>query len=113
MSDNIDVTIVEEAINVEMKDGATWNGISDKPTAAQESSFIVSGASPFAWLVKTLEQIKTILGLGSAAYTDSTDYAVLDHNHAILDLDHIWTGTEAEYEALGIWDDETLYFNTE
>ncbi len=32
-------------------------------SATAESSFIVSGASPFAWIEKTLAQVKTILGL--------------------------------------------------
>lgn len=91
MADNIEVTIVEETITVEMPaeetitvemtSAATWDGISGKPTAAQENSFIVSGASPFAWLVKTLAQVKTLLGLGSAAYTESTAYADSVHNH--------------------------------
>jgi len=113
MADTIDVTIVEETIAVEMTDGATWNGISGKPTAAQESSFIVSGASPFAWLVKTLTQVKTILGLGSAAYTDSTDYAVSDHTHGSISSKDFWSGTAEQYAALGTWDDNTLYFTTE
>jgi hypothetical protein len=44
------------------------------PTATAESDFMVAGATPFAWLKKTLAEVKTILGLGSAAYTASTAY---------------------------------------
>jgi len=33
------------------------------PAATAESDFIVSGATPFAWLKKTLAEVKTILGL--------------------------------------------------
>jgi hypothetical protein len=90
----INVEIKQHVISVTMSTGATWDGISGRPTATEESSFIVSGASPFAWLVKTLAQVKTILGMGSiAAY-------------------NIWVGTEAEYAALGAWDNNTLYFTT-
>ncbi|HLD89529.1 MAG TPA: hypothetical protein VI911_00660 [Patescibacteria group bacterium] len=74
MADDINVAITEESIAVTISDGVTWDGISGKPTAVAESSFIVSDATPFSWLVKTLAQVKTILGLGSAAYTAVTDY---------------------------------------
>jgi hypothetical protein len=60
----IAVEIATQSIDVVITGGATWNGVSGKPTAVAESSFMVSGASPFAWLVKTLAQVKTILGLG-------------------------------------------------
>jgi|SRR3990172_157904 len=78
---NISVDIKPQAISVNLTAGATWDGISGKPSATAEGSFMVSGASPFAWVVKTLAQVKTILGLGSAAYTASTDYAVSTHTH--------------------------------
>jgi hypothetical protein len=64
-----------DTINVTIEGGGTWDGISGKPTASAESSFMVSGPTTFSWLVKTLAQVKTILGLGSAAYTDTTAYA--------------------------------------
>lgn len=38
------------------------------PAATAENDFIVAGPTPFAWLKKTLAQVKVILGLGSAAY---------------------------------------------
>lgn len=48
--------------------------LGSKPTA--ENDFLVGAPTPFgAWVVKTLAQVKTILGLGSAAYTASGDYA--------------------------------------
>jgi len=37
--------------------------VSAMPTATAESDFILSGPSPFAWVKKTLAQVKTILGL--------------------------------------------------
>jgi hypothetical protein len=41
------------------------------------SDFLVgAGTSTFTFVKKTLAEVKTILGLGSAAYTASTDYAV-------------------------------------
>jgi hypothetical protein len=46
----------------------------DKVTATAENDFIVSGATPFAWVKKTLAQVKTILGLGSAAYVATSAF---------------------------------------
>jgi hypothetical protein len=73
-----------------------WEHISElqtalgsKPTA--ENDMLVGAPTPFgAWVVKTLAQVKTILGLGTAAYTASGDYAVAakgvtngdSHDHA-------------------------------
>jgi len=69
MADNISVPITEESITVIISEGVTWDGISGKPTAVAESSFIVSDATPFSWFVKTLAQVKTILGLNLAVQT--------------------------------------------
>ena len=74
MADDINVAITEESIAVTMTGGVTWDGISGKPTATAQNSFIVSDSTPFSWIVKTLAQVKTILGLGTAAYTAVTDY---------------------------------------
>lgn len=60
--------------NVMKSDGTDWTSAAGVPSATAESDFIVSGASPFAWLKKTLAEVKTILGLGTAAYTAATDY---------------------------------------
>jgi hypothetical protein len=49
--------------------------------ATAVSDFLVSsGAGVF--IKKTLAEVKTILGLGSAAYTASSDYATAGHNHS-------------------------------
>lgn len=45
-----------------------------KSLATAASQFLVSSAAG-AWVVKTIAEIKTLLGLGSAAYTNSTAYA--------------------------------------
>lgn len=42
--------------------------------ATAENDVIVAGPSPFTWVKKTIAQFKTILGLGTAAYTESTAY---------------------------------------
>jgi len=43
--------------------------------ATAENDFLVGAATPFgSWAKKTLAETKTVLGLGSAAYTDSTAY---------------------------------------
>lgn len=62
MADTINVAITEEIINLEMAAGVSWNQIAGKPTPASENSFMISN-SALAWVVKTLAQIKTILGL--------------------------------------------------
>lgn len=41
--------------------------------APVQNDFLIRGAT--AWISKTVAQVKTLLGLGSAAYTASTDYA--------------------------------------
>ncbi|MFA5391883.1 MAG: hypothetical protein WC331_10740, partial [Candidatus Omnitrophota bacterium] len=48
--------------------------LADLLPASAENDFIVAGADPFAWVKKTLAQVKTILGLGTAAYTAATSY---------------------------------------
>ena len=60
--DNISVPITEESITVTISDGATWDGISGKPSAAVENSLMVSDAAS-GWSSKTLAEVKTILGL--------------------------------------------------
>lgn len=69
-------------INVTISGGSSWNSVSGKPTATEENSVMVSGPTPFAWVVKTLAQLKVILGLGTAAYTASTAYAAASHTQA-------------------------------
>lgn len=79
---NITVELKQRKIQVNMSSGTSWNAISGKPTPVAENSFMVSGPSPFAWIVKTLAQVKTILGLGSAAYTESSAYAASAHTQS-------------------------------
>lgn len=49
-----------------------------KSLATAVSQFLVSTAAG-AWAVKTVSEVKTLLGLGSAAYTASTAYATATH----------------------------------
>ena len=65
----INVSFKTQAIRLTVAGTATWAGISGKPTATAESSFLVSGASPFAWLIKTLTQVKSLLALTSKDVT--------------------------------------------
>lgn len=52
----------------------SWNGKIDKSLATAANDFLVaSGAG--AWVKKTLVEVKTLLGLKSAAYTESSTYA--------------------------------------
>jgi len=72
--------------------------------ATAVSDFLVgAGTSTFTFVKKTLAEVKTILGLGSAAYTASTDYAVSgkgvtngdSHDHAGGD------GAQVDHGGLG------------
>jgi len=73
MADNISVPITEESITVTISDGATWDGISGKPSSAIENSMMVSDAAS-GWSSKTLAEVKTILGLNLAVQT--TPFAI-------------------------------------
>lgn len=48
------------------------------PTSATPDTFPMSNSSGTGWLYKTIAQLKTLLGLGSAAYTSSTAYQAAD-----------------------------------
>jgi hypothetical protein len=64
-------------ITVEIIQGVDKNGV--LPTPLEDNSVLVSDSG--GWLSKTLAQLKTILGLKSAAYTESSDYATASHLH--------------------------------
>jgi len=51
-------------------------GSSSIPDPTAENDMLMGGNSPIAWVKKTINQLKTALGLGSAAYTDTTAYDV-------------------------------------
>jgi len=72
MSD-INIEISTQTIECEI------TGITNFPTATEDNSVIVSSGT--TWIARTIAQLKTILGLGSAAYTASTDYATAAHLH--------------------------------
>ena len=65
---DINVSFTEEAINVSISAGSTWAGISGKPTPVAENTFMVASAA-LAWVVKTLAQVKAILGLTQGVQT--------------------------------------------
>jgi hypothetical protein len=54
---------------IPVSSGAAWD---TSLTATVESTFILSGPSPFAWAKKTLAQVKTILGLVQDLTTDAS-----------------------------------------
>ena len=70
--------ILENAIGDVESDLSTLDGVAVKHSlAGAVSDFLVgSGTSTFTFVKKTLAEVKAILGLGSAAYTSSGDYAV-------------------------------------
>ncbi|MDP2652137.1 MAG: hypothetical protein Q8O94_03305, partial [bacterium] len=51
-----------------------------------ESDFICATTTPFTWVRKTLAQVKTILGLGTAAYTAATAYVTHALATAVNDM---------------------------
>jgi hypothetical protein len=59
----ISVNLAQNRIRVVMLGGAAWNGVSGKPTATEENSFMMSGASPFSWSAKTKDQAKIALNI--------------------------------------------------
>lgn len=72
-------TFDENGINIPtgtdfMVNGTPVGGGSAPATTAANDFQVGNGAG--AWIKKTLAEVKTILGLGTAAYTASTDYAV-------------------------------------
>jgi hypothetical protein len=75
MSEDINIKVVEETINIKIE-GWEYNPgtSSDLPITTDANDVIVGSATIGTWVKKTLSQFKTILGLGSAAYTDSTAY---------------------------------------
>jgi hypothetical protein len=76
MADAINVEIVEDEINVELTCPSTPEAIFGVPSA--ENDFIV-GSDTLTWVVKTLAQIKTILGLSSYSmkYLDTINLAAM------------------------------------
>lgn len=77
---DLDVTLKTQTIEVEITN--TTLGL---PSATAENDVIVANSS-LSWVKKTLAQLKTILGLGTAAYTASTAYATASHTHGERDI---------------------------
>lgn len=68
MADTVTITITEVAETVTIN-VSQYN----VPVPEAENDFIVSSAA-LGWIRRTLAQVKTILGLGSAAYAETTDF---------------------------------------
>lgn len=81
MADEVNVEIVEDEITVSVEGTSTWDSLTGKPTATAENDFIVADAA-LAWVKKTLAQVKTILGLGTAAFQNIAYFALAIHQHA-------------------------------
>lgn len=63
---------------------AQWIAATVSVSEPVEGDFIQRG--PTGWIRRTIDQIKTALGLGSAAYTASENYAAALHGHNYLPL---------------------------
>jgi len=97
--------ILQNAIDEVESDLSTLDGVAVKHSlAGAVSDFLVgAGSSTFTFVRKTLAEVKSILGLGSAAYTASSDYAVSNkgvtngdsHDHAGGD------GSQVDHGGLG------------
>lgn len=70
---NMDIIDTQLKANADAVAGKLSNSL-----ATEVSQFLVSTAAG-AWAVKTVAEIKTLLGLGSAAYTESAAYATATH----------------------------------
>ena len=80
MADTVTINVTETAETVTIN-VSQYN----VPTPTAESDFMVANATP-GWVKKTLAQVKTILGLGTAAYTAATDYVTHDLATAVNDF---------------------------
>ena len=85
MADEVEVEIVEDEITVSVEGTSTWDTLTGKPTATAENDFIVADAA-LAWVKKTLAQVKTILGLGTAAFQNIAYFALASHTHVETDI---------------------------
>ena len=67
MADTVTINVTETAQTVTIN-VSQYN----VPASTAVSDFLIGNAT--GWLKKTLAEVKVILGLGSTAYTDTTDY---------------------------------------
>lgn len=70
----IGVTFKRASIVVTMSGATTWNHVGGKPTATEQNSFMVSGATPFPWEVKTKAETLALLGVD----TDIIDFTLVN-----------------------------------
>lgn len=89
-----------------------WSSLNDAVTAAQSkadaaipkniataaSQFLISSAAGI-WVIKTIAEVKTLLGLGTAAYTDSSAYATSEQGTK-ADAAETPTGSQAKVDLL-------------
>ncbi len=50
--------------NLTIEEDGTLNALSSVPSPVTENDFVVASGSPLEWDVKTVEETKTILGVG-------------------------------------------------
>lgn len=81
MADEVNVEIVEDEITVSVEGTSTWDSLTGKPTATAENDFIAADAS-LSWVKRTLAQVRTILGLGTAAFQNIAYFALASHNQS-------------------------------
>lgn len=72
-------------------------GVVQNALATATSDVLVGNTGGGSWIKKTLAEFKTILGLGTAAYTAATDYMATGATAA--GADHSWDGRTAEMVA--------------
>lgn len=75
------VTMKQPVVRVTMNGMATWNNLSGKPVPTAENDFIAADAS-LSWVKRTLAQVRTILGLGTAAFQNIAYFALASHNQS-------------------------------
>lgn len=81
MSCTVRVTMRQPEVRVTMYGMVNWNNLSGKPTSTAENDFIASDAS-LSWVKRTLAQVRTILGLGTAAFQNIAYFALASHNQS-------------------------------
>lgn len=84
MTQRVNVKMNVPQINVTMPGASTWGSLSGKPEATAENDFIVADAS-LSWVKRTIAQVRTIIGLGTAAFQNIAYFAA-SHTHVETDI---------------------------
>jgi len=81
MSCTVKVKMSLPEVHVKMYGAVNWNNLTGKPIATAENDFIVADAS-LSWVKRTIAQVRTIIGLGTAAFQNIAYFALASHTQS-------------------------------